>query len=327
MRSNFNYSVITGNMGKLGDRFCPTGYSEDVSFEQKLKYASQVEGLSAVELCYNIDGDESNVKSVKELLDKYNLVASIVNVPLNGEIKWRFGTLSSSDENVRKSAIQVTKDTINFAKGVGCKMINLWLGQDGFDYSFQVDYLKLWDNLVEAIKELADYDKEMKIAVEFKAREPRNRCIINSNSTTLLLVDEIGRENVGITIDVGHVLQNKNNIAQAVYMTDKCGKLFNMHMNDNYADWDDDLIVGSVHTIEYLELFYALRKIAFDGYCSVDIFPYREDGYEAVRESVEAMQMFDGLIDKIGYETITKTIKKSNVPDTLNMIRKHIYKQ
>ena len=326
MKSKFEYSVITGNMGKLGDRFCPTGYNEDVSFEEKLKYAALIENLNAVELCYNIDGDESDAKEVKKLLKKYSLKASIVNVPLNGNKIWSFGTLSATDDVIREKAIQLTKDTIDFADGVDCDMINLWLGQDGFDYSFQVDYIEIWENLKESIQKLADYNKKIKIALEFKAREPRNRCIMNSNSTTILLAKEINRENVGITIDVGHVMQNKNNMAQAVFMADRYNKLFNLHMNDNYADWDDDLIVGSVHTIEYIELFYTLRKIGFKGYCSVDIFPFREDGAKAVEESILFMKKVDDLVEVIGYDNITRSIKESDVPKLLKLIREKIYR-
>ena len=50
-----------------------------------------------------------------------------------------------------------------------------------------------------------------------------------------------------------------------------------MHFNDNYRLWDDDMIVGSVHTIEYLELLYWLDRIGYDGYLSMDQYPYREE--------------------------------------------------
>ena len=46
-----------------------------------------------------------------------------------------------------------------------------------------------------------------------------------------------------------------------------------MHFNDNYRLWDDDMIVGSVHTIEYLELLYWLDRVGYDGYLSMDQYP------------------------------------------------------
>ena len=33
--------------------------------------------------------------------------------------------------------------------------MTLWLGQDGFDYAFQVDYVRLWADEIDGIREVA----------------------------------------------------------------------------------------------------------------------------------------------------------------------------
>ena len=58
-------------------------------------------------------------------------------------------------------------------------------------------------------------------------------------------------------------------------------KLFYMHFNDNWRLWDDDMTVGSVHTIETLELLYWLDRMNYTGWYALDIFPYRENGISA----------------------------------------------
>jgi hypothetical protein len=47
------------------------------------------------------------------------------------------------------------------------------------------------------------------------------------------------------------------NVAEAAVMLSMYGdKLFHLHFNDNYRFWDDDMIVGSVHFVEYVELLF-----------------------------------------------------------------------
>jgi xylose isomerase len=293
MGFELNLSIITASLGNLGDRFLSSGYKENIGLEEKLRKISLIEELTGVELCYDPDGEESDAGKVKNLLKTYNLEASVVNAPLSSRERWKFGTFSAMDGKIRKEAIELTKETINFAEGVGASMVNLWQGQDGFDYCFQVDYGKQWEHMIEGIRECADYKPHMMVSLEFKPREPRNRALLNTASTTLLMIQETDRKNVGVTVDNGHVLQHGENMAQVVELCARYGKLFNLHLNDNYAAWDDDMIVGSVHLVEYLELLYVLRKIGYTGWSSIDIFPFREDAFRATEESVKYMVAYN----------------------------------
>ena len=99
-----------------------------------------------------------------------------------------------------------------------------------------------------------------------------------------------------------------------------------MHANDNYNIWDDDMIVGSVRHMEYIELFYSLRKVGYDGFVSVDIFPYREDQYEATRQSVLNMKKFDEAVDRIGFDRLGELIEEGDPCKTVEAVREAIFK-
>jgi sugar phosphate isomerase/epimerase len=223
---------------------------------------------------------------------KYKFKISAVNSSLSADRLFKFGSFTAKDPAVRNQALALSKKTIDYAEKMGCNIVNFWLGQDGFDYSFQVDYTKQWDYMIAALQECADYNPKIKIALEPKPKEPRNRCIVDTVSTALLMAQDSQRENVGLTIDVGHVFPVKQNAAQTVELAAKYNKLFNMHINDNYGDWDDDLIVGSVRTIEFIELFFSLQKVNYNGYIAVDIFPFRENTLRAAEESLLNMDKF-----------------------------------
>jgi xylose isomerase len=203
--------------------------------------------------------------------------------------------------------------------------VDLWLGQDGFDYPLQTNYVKQWDYLINNVRELADYNPKIKLTLEAKIREPRNRCLVDTTMTALMMCMEIDRPNLGVAIDTGHVFFAQQNVAQNIEIAARYGRLFMMHANDNYNLWDDDMIVGSLRLTEYIEMFYSLRKVKYDGFMSVDIFPYREDQYEATRQSVLNMQKYDEAIDRIGFEKVGEMIEEGDPNRMVKTIREAIF--
>ena len=64
-------------------------------------------------------------------------------------------TLTHPDASVRQEAIDLTKRGIDAARAMGADLMTIWLGQDGFDYSFQLDYAQAWDWEVAGIRAVA----------------------------------------------------------------------------------------------------------------------------------------------------------------------------
>ena len=319
------YGVITGSIGNIGDRYNLKGYKQDMAFVDKLEGFSKITDLQAIEISQD-EADGMSAGEIKNLTDRYNLTIAAVGLDLTSDRYWKFGSITNKDSEVRQKAIDKIKKTIDFSLELNVGLINIWLGQDGFDYPFQVDYADQWQFAVQSMQQCSDYNKNIKLALEPKPREPRNRSYLDTTATALLLVKDIDRENVGVTIDVGHVLQDGRNMAQSIVYAHLQNKLFNLHINDNYVGWDDDMVVGSVHTIEFLEMFYTLKKIGYDGYCSIDIFPYREESMRAVEESVEYMRTFNRLVDVIGMDKLDNCLKSNDVCDSIKLIRESIYK-
>lgn len=114
-----------------------------------------------------------------------------------------------------------------------------------------------------------------KLGIEYKIKEPRTHLYIGTIGKTLLLLEKVNRNNVGVILDVGHSLYGYENMAESSALCKFFGdKLFHLHLNDNYRYWDDDMMVASVHIPEYLELIYWLKKVHYKGWYSLDIFPF-----------------------------------------------------
>ncbi|MCI8466251.1 MAG: sugar phosphate isomerase/epimerase [Lachnospiraceae bacterium] len=316
-------SVITGSMGNLGDRFVFEGYKEERSFREKAEKLARIPGIQGLEI--SSGGEEADGVMVKKVLEDLNLKCACVNVAIAGRRDLGKGSLSNPDPKLRQKAIDICKHASDYATKLGADVINVWPGQDGFDYAMCTDYGRQYHDFLDGAVEVAKHNPDIKVALEFKPREPRNRSLVDTYGTALLMCAESGVKNLGVSVDVGHVLYANANMAAAVWACAERGKLFHMHTNDCLGYWDDDMILGSVHFIEYLELCYVLRKVKYEGWCSVDIFPNREDAFACARESILYLELFDQMVDRIGMGDIEACIRKGDAAYVSRLIREKLF--
>ena len=324
-RSKFRYAVILGNVGACCDRFLSTGYSAPFTVDQMFDRVAGISHVKGVELVANWHISRDNMLQIRDHLARTGLELVSVIPDHFGQEKWGKGAFTSKNPVIRKEAISHSKEMMDIAAELGCKLVSLWPGQDGYDYYFQADYIEERGWFEEGLKECCKHRKDVKVAVEYKIKEPRNRSYPSNVYATLLMIREAGEENCGITIDFGHALVAYENVAESVAVLKKYGdKLFHMHMNDNYGYWDDDMIAGSIHTIQYMELMYWLKRTGYKGWISMDQYPYREDGQKAVNESIQWMVAFENIVDRMDQEEVANAIKSGDAVISGRMIRKYM---
>jgi len=314
------YSVILGNLGNTCDRFC-SSYKENPSTIDMLKKAVQIPFVEGIELVGTWDIKPENANQMKKAFDDYGMkCVSIIPDLFANSIYWK-GSYSSKDASVRRQSIDYTRKMCEIAIMMGCDLLNIWPGQDGYDYLLTAEYDNERQWLCEAIASLATEFKGIKFALEYKPKEPRTHSYIARMADSLLLAQESGCDNVGVTIDTGHAFNAGEVVAESIVLAKRAGnKLMHMHFNDNYTAWDDDMIVGSVHTVCYLETLYWLDRCGYDGYLSMDQYPYREDAAGAIGESIQWLVKFDTVLNENRYK-IDELVKLGNAVETSKFLR------
>ena len=307
------YKIASGfaPFSPCADRFNVNGYSDAMTLEQQFAAASKIEGLTGTGLDYPYQFQKAS--QVKPLLNKYDLSFVTLEIGLYPDRKWKKGTYTAPDPGIRREAIEMSKKALDVAAELGADDVLMWPGQDGFDYPFESDYAKYWDLLVQSITEIASHRPDVRIAIEYKKQEPRTNCYIRNAGTLLALLHDVNSENVGGCIDLGHSLAAGENPGEAAVLLNRAGKLFQVHINDNYRDWDHDLIVGSVTFWETLEFFYWLKRCGWDGWYILDIFPYRMDGSDALQQGVDRTRFFIDLAEKIDSQNFREALSKTDV--------------
>jgi xylose isomerase len=322
MSEEIRFSANINTFNACADRYVLSGYGEQLTTEQLIQAATRVEGLSGVELVGLWHVNDENLDQIQRQVEEAGLVVTCVTPDIWASGKWGRGSFAAEDPEIRRAAIQEVKKSMEWAKQLDCRVVDLWFGQDGYDYTFQADYMAAWDRLIQGTIECAEHVPEVNLVIEYKPKEPRTHCFISTVGKTLLLIEKVNKANVGAMVDVGHALEAYENTAESVAVLQYFGKkLYYMHFNDNWRLWDDDMIAGSVHTLELLELLYWLDRIGYNGWYALDIFPYREDGVKAANESIAWIRGLHGLLDRIGRERIAEVITRGDAMDASAMIR------
>lgn len=317
--------MILGNLGNTNDRFLSTGYKDQPSKEEMIRRASAIEGVTGIELVGSWDITGDNIDEMRKTLSDAGLTPASIIPDLFGQKRWGNGTFSAKDPEVRKQAIDATMEAAQLARDLGCKLVNIWPGQDGYDYSLQADFRKERRWFTEGIAQVAAQFPDVKFALEYKPKEPRTHSYLARAADTVLVAEDTDLDNVGVCIDVGHSLYAYENVAEAVVLVQERGnKLFHMHFNDNYRYWDDDMIVGSVHLVEYIEILYWLRETGYEGWYSMDQYPYREDGAGAIDASVQFLRSLERLLDDTAMKEIAKLIEEGDPVRASNWLRNKI---
>lgn len=319
------YSIILGNLGNTCDRFCRS-YKRNPAAEEMLEMAvTKIPFIEGIELVGTWDIRPDNVKDMKRRLSDNGVACSSIIPDTFTDPDFAKGSVTSTSPKIRKKAVDYIRTMCEIALDIDCKVINLWLGQDGYDYLLTADYNMEREWLKEAIADLANEFPNLKFALEYKPKEPRNFLYHARMADTILAAKETQCSNVGITIDTGHSFVGGENVSEAVVLAKRAGDiLFHMHFNDNYGSWDDDMIVGNVHSIVYVELLFWLRKTGYDGWLSMDQYPYREDAVDAISESIMWVKKFESIVDEY-YKEMDALIKLNDAVETSRFLRKLIH--
>ena len=295
--------------------------------EKLIERAGTVNGLTNLDLNYP-DHSENNLSEILKIMNVNGLAINGFAMRYYTNPAFKLGAFTNPDKKIRQEAIDLTKKGIDIARQSNSNLMTLWLGQDGFDYGFQADYKKLWQDEIDGIREVALHDKECQISIEYKPNEPRAYSLLSNLFSTLLAIKEVDLPNLGVTLDFAHVLYADEQPAFSAAMISKNSKILGLHLNDGYSKRDDGLMVGSVHQLATMELLYQVYKDGYDGVIYFDTFP-DSTGLDPVKEceaNIGTVKKMLELVKKLsGDNNLTHAIANQDSITSNQIFNKALY--
>ena len=298
------------NFATYVDRYAVDGYGDPRSTIEQIELAAEVGDISYVDLNYPFTGGLTTA-DVKAALERTGLKAIGVTPDIYLR-EHQMGAFTNPDPAKRASAMEIMHGAAEAVRALGARYVKIWPGQDGFDYPFQVDYKELSRLAVEGMRDLARANPDLKFVIEYKPREPRTHMFWSSAAKTVLGIQAMGVDNVGVLLDFGHALFGGESPAEAAQLLIDHGLLWGMDVNDNYRGWDDDMVVGTVHMTEIFEFFHTLRVNGWEGVWQLDQFPFREDVVDNARTSIRFLKALHRALDRLDEEALAEAQRRQD---------------
>ena len=278
MKTSFMTSnLIQGEegVGLFGNLKVEKGLSLFPGDLEKAFSVAQKLGFDGIEVSV-ADPEEISISKLKDLVNKYQIKVSAI---ATGGAAVRDGLIfSSTEEFIRKAAIQRIKNHIDFASHFGAVVvIGLIKGWANNNYSQSEDYI------TECLKECNEYAKEKNIDI---ALEPINRFqedFFHSISDCKKYLDKIQLSNVKMMIDTFHM-----NIEDAD-MWENMRKARDYIIHVHYSD-SNRLAPGMGH-FNFVKMTEVLKEINYSGYISAEILPV-PDSYTAAKQTIDSMKFY-----------------------------------
>lgn len=150
-------------------------------------------GLTHVDLnypehCTGVTAEDMAAKLAAHELQLNGCALRFRNAFLNGD-------LGNADDALAAEALELCYEACDYCRTAGGNTVTIWLGHDGFDYSFQIAYARVFDQLVAAFQKVCDYAPDLKISIEYKPYEERAYAFIDSMGMTGMILNAADRPN------------------------------------------------------------------------------------------------------------------------------------
>jgi sugar phosphate isomerase/epimerase len=192
--------------------------------------------------------------------------------------------LCSTNERVRSEAVQHVTRTIDTALKFKARTVSCCPGT----YIDDKDLAKGWKVLKQSITEILEHsaNKPIKLLLEPAHRWESN--LIRTVEDCVKMIKEIGSNDLGICLDVGHINVNGEDIYKAVMAASAYP--LHIHIDDNHGEMDTHNLPGQ-GTVDFDKLKRALRDCHYQGCLSVELgFHYTLDPENATRESLDFLK-------------------------------------
>jgi len=237
---------------------------------------------------FNIERDsEISATETKELLEQYNMRPTGCNLPVDFRI----------DEASFKKDLEQLKGYAKYAEEVGIDRTMTWIvpGSETLDYNenFKLHHTRLAE--IATVLEVHGIKFGLEFVGPLSKRLDRKFPFIHNLEGILSLVDAVGKDNVGLLLDVWH--WDLAGQTRADFTRLCAEKIVLVHLNDapkglapqDYID-NDRRLTGTTGVLRLGEFMDGLNSLGYDGPAVVEPFyqPLAEMPFpEAAKEVYE----------------------------------------
>jgi L-rhamnose isomerase/sugar isomerase len=262
------------------------------TIEEKFSDAAQVHRFTgacptlALHVLWDLPNGAADVPKIETLARRHGIQPGSINPNLFEEQVYKFGSFGNPDAEIRRHALQHTRDSVAIAGRLNSRDVVLWFA-DGSNYpgTANIRQRKRWfeENLHALHDAVGDAQR---LLVEYKPFEPAFYHTDIADWGMALSFARAAGPRARVLVDTGHHYQSQN-IEQIVAWLLAEDMLGGFHFNDRrYAD--DDLTLGSIDPYQVFRIFHEIAFFESESGTRADI-AYMIDQSHNLKGKIEAM--------------------------------------
>jgi sugar phosphate isomerase/epimerase len=182
------------------------------------------------------------------------------------------------NSDYRKIRLAHTIECIKLASQLGAKNISIEPGGPMENPNNREKYLKIF---IDGVKEVLPFAEKQKVKILV---EPEPGLLLENSIDFLKFIKNFDSEYIGINFDIGHFVCVKEDPSQLVFELENY--IHHFHLADIKNRVHNHLIPG-LGSINFKKIIESIKEIGFDGFITVELYPYKVNPYRAALKSFE----------------------------------------
>ena len=218
------------------------------------------------------------IQSIKKTLKENKMTISNLNGFMMCAIEdFHHPSWIEKDPIYRQKRIDHTKYCLDLAKDLGVDSISTEPGGPPTGLSREEEL----DIFEQGLNEVLPKAEENKIKLLI---EPEPNLLIENSSQFLDFISRFNSDFIGLNFDVGHFFCVNEDPAELI-ITLK-GFINHIHLEDIAQSRVHQHLVPGTGAIDFSRIFYALSEINYNGYITVELYPYLDNPSGAAQDAL-----------------------------------------
>ena len=250
-------------------------------------------GYSGIEIMCDIPHafpplTNEKINSIKKTLDKNMMPISNLNGFMMKAIEdFHHPSWIEKSQVYRNKRIEHTKNCIELASILKAKTVSTEPGGP-----------KTWENSIKALEIFENgLHDVLPLAEELKINlliEPEPNLTIENSSQFLKFIERFDSKYLGLNFDIGHFFCVNENPAKLIQELNPYIK--HIHLEDISSTHEHNHLIPGHGAIDFKSIFQSLNDIKYDGFITVELYPYDKKPKEA---AIESLQFLNSILKDV----------------------------
>jgi sugar phosphate isomerase/epimerase len=251
--------------------------------EDSIKEIAKI-GYSGVEILCDIPHafpptlDDKQIKSIKDTVASHGLQISNLNAFTMYAIGDDYHPSWIEDqETLREKRIQHTIDCIRLAKKIGAKNLSTEPGGPIPTAASRQELEKIFSAGLARVAKVAE-EEDILVLVE-----PEPSLLLENSQQFKNFMKNFSTDHVRLNFDIGHFFCVNEDPARLVH--ELSDSIAHFHLADIANNRVHNHLIPGKGAIDFWQVFDAIDSIGYEGFITVELYPYQENPIQAAKEA------------------------------------------